>query len=87
MAYISGDTAAQLCREMLENNAKVDEVIFVLRAVGFPQSLCSILLSKTAGYPADEAKRAVINSLVWADHFNANIFLQEALEKWQETPE
>ena len=33
MAYIGGDTAEQLCKEMLENNAKIDEVIFALRAV------------------------------------------------------
>ena len=81
MTYISVDTAVSVCKEMLQTDANIDDVLLVLRTARFPQSLCSIILSKCSNLSAFEAKQAVVNSPVWADCFDANVYLQKEIGK------
>ena len=82
MPYISTETAISISREMNQNEAGIDDVILVLRYLGFPQSICSIILSKTQEISSTDAKKAVLNSPAWIDRFGENISLQKELSKY-----
>jgi len=70
MPYISAQTAVTVGNEMLTNNAEIDSVIHLLVNMGFPKSVCSIIISRLDGYSYETAKKIVLNSDAWNDCFS-----------------